>query len=63
MIDREKILEKAIEDCYREMYAKAQPSADWDKLVQDYNDGKIDEKKDGAVFNRHYLSSDEFIFS
>jgi hypothetical protein len=62
MIDREKILEKAIEDCYREMYAKAQPSADWDKLIQDYNDGKIDEKKDGAVFNRHYLSSDEFSY-
>lgn len=62
MLDREEVLTKAVMDCYREMYAKAQPSADWDKLVQDKKDGKIDEEKDGAVYNRHYLSFDEYIY-
>ena len=30
MLDREEVLCKAYEDCIREMFAKAQPSADWD---------------------------------
>lgn len=58
MLDREEILSKAITDCFREMYAKAQPSADWDQLVQDAKDGKI--KKEERVYDRYYLSSDEF---
>ena len=58
MKDREDILKKAVDDCFREMYAKAQPSADFDQLVQDAKDGKI--SKDECVYEHHYLSSEEF---
>lgn len=62
MLDREEILVKAIEDCYKEMFAKAQPMADWDNLIAEYKAGKIDEKKDGPVYDRHYLSQEEYIY-
>ena len=62
MLDREEILVKAIEDCFREMFAKAQPMADWDNLIAEYKAGKIDEKKDGPVYDRHYLSQEEYIY-
>ena len=42
MLNRREVLDKAIHDCYREMYAKAQPSADWDQIVQEFKDGKRD---------------------
>ena len=62
MLDREEVLVKAVEDCYREMFAKAQPMADWDNLVAEHKAGKIDEDKDGPVFNRHYLSMEESMY-
>ena len=52
MLDRQNVLEKAVEDCFREMYAKAQPMADWDNIVEEYKSGKIG--KDEPVYNRHY---------
>ena len=57
-LNREKILNEAIDACLREMYAKAQPSADFDQLVQDIKDGKID--KDEPIYERYYLSYEEF---
>ena len=60
MLDREEVLAQAYEDCIREMFAKAQPSADWYNIVEEYKAGKIDEKKDGPIYNRHYLSAKEF---
>jgi len=60
MLDREEVLCKAYEDCIREMFAKAQPSADWDNIIEEYKAGKIDEKKDGPIYDRHYLSAEEF---
>jgi len=60
MLDREEVLCKAYEDCIREMFAKAQPSADWDNIIAEVKAGKIDEKKDGPIYDRHYLSSEEF---
>ena len=59
-ITREDVLLKAVEDCYREMFAKAQPEADWDNLIAEYSAGKIDEKKDGPIYDRHYLSIEEY---
>ena len=58
--DRDDVLIKAVEDCYREMFAKAQPEADWDNLIAEYKAGKIDEKKDGPIYDRHYLSQEEY---
>lgn len=60
MINRDKIIKEAIHNCYKEMYAKAQPSADYEQLIQDKKDGKIDESKDGPVYIRHYLSQEEY---
>ena len=62
MLDREEILAKAYNDCIREMFAKAQPTADWDNIIEEYKAGKIDEKKDGPIYDRHYLSHAEFMY-
>lgn len=61
-ITRDDVLIEAVKDCYREMFAKAQPEADWDNLIAEYKAGKIDEKKDGPIYNRHYLSYEEYIY-
>jgi len=62
MLDREEVLSQAVNECYREMFAKAQPMADWDALNAEYKAGKIDEEKDGPVYNRHYLSYEEYVY-
>jgi len=59
-LTREDVLAKAVKDCYREMFAKAQPTADWDCLIAEYKAGKIDEKNDGPIYDRHYLSHEEY---
>ena len=60
MLTREEILNKAYHDCMCEMYAKAQPEADWDNIVEEYRSGKIG--KNERVYDRHYLSMDEFLY-
>ena len=57
-VNKETIMSRAIHDCMKEMYEKAQPMADWDNLIAEYKAGKID--KDERVFERHYLSHEEF---
>ena len=49
MIDKEKILVEAINNCMREMYKKAQPSEDWDHIVYKYQSGEI--SKNEIVYN------------
>lgn len=58
MITRKEILEKAVHDCYKEMYAKAQPSADFDQILEEYKSGKRD--KEEKVYEQHFLSKDEY---
>ena len=55
---RKDALKRAVHDCFREMYAKAQPSADWDKIIKEFEKGirPADEK----VYEQHYLSQEEF---
>ena len=60
-VSRKEILEQAVHDCYKEMYAKAQPSIDWDQIVQEFKEGKRD--KDERVYEQHYLSQDEYIYA
>ena len=60
MLDRREILNKAHHDCMCEMYAKAQPAADWDNILEEYRTGKLG--KDEHVYDRHYLSIDEFLY-
>jgi hypothetical protein len=59
MLDRDQVINKAYIECMAEMYAKAQPSADYYQLLEDAKNGKID--KDEKVYERHYLSYEEFI--
>ena len=61
-ITRDDVLSRAVEDCYRELFAKAQPEADYDNLLEEYRLGKIDEDKDGPIYNRHYISYEEYIY-
>lgn len=60
MLTRKEILNKAYHDCMHEMYAKSQPEADYDNLIEEYCSGKIG--KNEPVYNRHYLSMDEFLY-
>lgn len=58
MLERKEIIRQAVQGCFKEMYERAQPSADWEQLVKDYNEGRIG--KDERVYERHYLSKEEF---
>ena len=57
-INKDTVMQRAIHDCMKEMYEKAQPTADWDNLVEEYRQGKIG--KDERIYERHYLSREEF---
>ena len=57
MLERENIIEEAIHNCMKELYAKAQPEADYDNLLEEYRTGKIG--KDERIYERHYLSEEE----
>ena len=50
----------AIHDCLREMYAKAQPAADYDEIVAKVKSGEMHDSHEDPVYNRHYLSHQEF---
>lgn len=58
MINRDQILKLAYHDCMKEMYARSQPPADYDQLLEDVKNGKIG--KNECVYERHYLSHEEF---
>lgn len=58
MLTRRKIIEQAYHECMVEMYAKAQPSANFNQLLEDAKNGKI--SKDEKIYERYYLSSEEF---
>lgn len=60
MLDRQKILDEAYERCMEEMYLKAQPSVSYKQLVQDLKDGKIEDTPKNPIYNRYYLSQEEF---
>ena len=60
IIDRDNIFGKAFHDCMKEMYAKSQPEADYDNLLEEFRSGKIG--KDERIYERHYLSMDEFLY-
>lgn len=59
-LERDDILMEAVENCYREMFAKAQPMADWDNIIEEFRAGKI--SKDDRIYERHYLSAEEYTY-
>ena len=57
---RDKVIERAFHDCMKEMYAKAQPSLDYDLAIEQIKSGEMVDTKEDPVYGRHYLSHDEF---
>lgn len=53
MKTRKQILEEAVTECYRELYRRVQPSANWDDLIKEYQNTKE------SFYDRYYLSSEE----
>lgn len=60
MVNRENILNEAYKACMTEMYLKAQPSADFNKLLEDVKAGKLEDSQECPLYSRYYLSYDEF---
>ena len=60
MIDRNKILDEAFERCMEEMYLRSQPSASYKELVEGVKNGTIEDSKANPIYNRYYLSHEEF---
>ena len=60
MLTRKEVLERAVRDCFTEMYEKAQPSISWDQIIREFKDGQRD--KDERVYEQHYLSQEEFTY-
>lgn len=60
MLDRDSIMQKAINECYEEMYHRAQPSADYKELIEKVKSGELQDSYEDPIYNRHYLSQEEF---
>ena len=58
MLDRDKVIERAVLDCYREMYRKAQPRANFDDYRRKIEKGEL--PKDTRIYERHYLPQKEY---
>lgn len=54
------ILEEARRRCITEMYAKAQPSANYEDILKYYEDCKKKHVTPERIYQRHYLSFEEF---
>ncbi|MBR5298530.1 MAG: hypothetical protein IKU29_11795 [Parabacteroides sp.] len=62
MLDRDTIFERAYLECMTEMYEKAQPKANFIELRQKVKDGLMEDSPENPIYNRHYLSHEEFIY-
>lgn len=60
MLNRDNIIQRAVHECLEEMYAKAQPSADYKELIEKVKTGEIIDTHENPVYDRHYLSREEF---
>lgn len=60
MIDRDEIISRAYHECMREMYLKAQPSVNYDDLIEGVKNGTIIDNHEDPVYDRYYLSQEEF---
>lgn len=60
MLDRDVIIKRAIDECFEEMYLKAQPSANYKEMIENVKSGEIQDSESNPVYERHYLSQEEF---
>ena len=61
-LDKDDIIMEAIERCKKEMYARAQPPANYDDIIKGYEEEQAAGKEITRVYTRHYLSQQEFIY-
>lgn len=61
-LDNDDIIKEASYRCMKEMYARAQPPADYDVILSGYKTEQELGKEPTAVGNRHYLSYKEFMY-
>ena len=59
-LTRNDVIKKAYDECLTEMYAKAQPPLDYMDTVRRIKKGEEVETKLDPLYQRHYLSQDEF---
>lgn len=59
---RDSIFQEAVKNCFRELYRKSQPSADYDEIIEKVKNGEITDSKENPVYNRYYLSMEEFTY-
>lgn len=59
-LDRDEIIWEIRQRCMKEMYARAQPSEDYDKIWEYYKQCKKEGKEGEQVYRRYYLSVEEF---
>jgi hypothetical protein len=59
---RDDIFKEAVRNCYRELYRKAQPSADYDEIIEKVESGEIEDNDKNPVYKRYYLSMEEFTY-
>lgn len=60
MLNRETVLQDAYERILVEMYKKSQPSASYYEYVKMYRAGILRDDDHDRVYNRHYLSREEY---
>lgn len=60
MLDRDNILQRAVNECMEECYQKAQPSINYKELIEKVKSGEIKDSHENPVYNRYYLSQEEF---
>lgn len=59
-LTRNDVIKKAYDECLTEMYAKAQPPLDYMDTVRRIKKGEEVETRLDPLYQRHYLSQDEF---
>lgn len=59
-LNQDDIFKEARLRCMREMYAKAQPSANYDDILKYYENCSKSGIKPERIYERHYLSHEEF---
>lgn len=61
MLDRDFIIERAVHNCFRELYRRAQPRANYDEYLRKIKNGEISEEEH-PIYTRHYLPQKEYLY-
>lgn len=61
-LSKDDVIWKIRNDCLREMYAKSQPSANYNDVLQYYKDCEQSGVKPEKIYERYYLSYEEFVY-